>query len=227
MHIHGNKEALESIINDIKNENISEVICLGDVIGLGPNSSECLDLIINNNIKMILGNHELYAVYGTEIDDEMSERVKKHHHWVDKQIKGYQRDFLSKCNLSMYKEFHSKKILFEHFLMNFNPNNSYPFYDFDIIDNGSIKDIVKTLDYDLIFIGHEHKDFSIDNKLYDVGSSGCRSDNYTKYTILDTDSFIIDTKTISYDRKSFENNVLENDYPDREYIVKKFFNITC
>lgn len=36
--IHGNLEALEAIINDIRNSNIDEIICLGDTIGLGINS---------------------------------------------------------------------------------------------------------------------------------------------------------------------------------------------
>ena len=58
--IHGNLEALKEILKDIEKENIDDIICLGDVIGLGPNSSECLDLIIKNNIKLVLGNHELY-----------------------------------------------------------------------------------------------------------------------------------------------------------------------
>lgn len=59
--IHGNYEALKSIIEDIKKLKIDSIICLGDTIGIGPNSKECLDLIIENNITMILGNHELYT----------------------------------------------------------------------------------------------------------------------------------------------------------------------
>ena len=50
--IHGNLQALESIIKDIKEKRIDNVYCLGDVIGIGPNPKECLDLIINNNIKI-------------------------------------------------------------------------------------------------------------------------------------------------------------------------------
>ena len=34
--IHGNYEALTSIYDDIKKNNIDEIIFLGDVIGLGP-----------------------------------------------------------------------------------------------------------------------------------------------------------------------------------------------
>ena len=48
--VHGNYEALKSIIEDIKINNYDEIICLGDVVGLGPNPKECLDLIRNNNI---------------------------------------------------------------------------------------------------------------------------------------------------------------------------------
>ena len=51
--IHGNLEALKTIINDIKSKNVDEIICLGDTIGLGSESKECLDLIIENNIKRI------------------------------------------------------------------------------------------------------------------------------------------------------------------------------
>ena len=36
--IHGNLEALESILEDIKTKNIDEIICLGDTIAIGPNS---------------------------------------------------------------------------------------------------------------------------------------------------------------------------------------------
>ena len=34
--IHGNLEALEAILEDIKKNQFDEVICLGDVIGIGP-----------------------------------------------------------------------------------------------------------------------------------------------------------------------------------------------
>lgn len=33
--IHGNREALISIIKDIKKEGIKKIICLGDTIGIG------------------------------------------------------------------------------------------------------------------------------------------------------------------------------------------------
>ncbi len=99
------------------------------------------------------------------------------------------------------------------------------FHDLKIAKDGSIKKITKSLNYDLIFIGHEHSDFCVDNKLYDVGSSGCRKDNVTRYTMFDTDTFKVEIKNIQYDRANFEQDLLKHDYPDRNLISKCFFGI--
>ena len=224
--IHGNKEALNSIINDIKKNNIEEIICLGDIIGIGPNPKECMDIIVDNNIEMVLGNHELYYLKGTEIDDEIKEGELKHHKWVKEQLTDRHKQYLEKCNLTLEKVYNEKRVLLEHFLIDENSKDQYPFHEFNIINDGSIKDIVKDLNYDLIFIGHEHKEFIVDNKLYDVGSSGCRKDNITRYTVLDTDTFEVETKTIEFDREQFEKDLLERDYPDRNLIANWFFGIT-
>ena len=223
--IHGNREALTSIMEDIKKEGISEIICLGDTIGIGPNPNECMNIIVDNNIKMVLGNHELYFLKGTQIDDEMSEGEIKHQNWIKKQITDIQKQYLEKCNLTLEMNYNGKKVLFEHFPIDHNSKDQYPFHDLKIVKDGSINEITKFLNYDLIFIGHEHNAFSVDNKLYDVGSSGCRKDNITQYTIFDTDTFTIQIKKIEYDRINFEQDLLKNDYPDRNLIAKWFFGI--
>ena len=64
--VHALYEPLLSVINDIKERNISEVYSLGDNIGFGINPEEVLDLIIDNNIVMINGNAEEYAIIGTD-----------------------------------------------------------------------------------------------------------------------------------------------------------------
>ena len=222
--IHANKEALISIIENIKKENIDEIICLGDIIGIGPNPKECLDIIVDNNIKTVLGNHELYFLKGTDID-VMGDGEIKHQNWVKKQITDKQKQYLEKCSMTIEKEYNGKRILFEHFLIDYNSQKQNPFYDLNIIKEDTINEIVKSLDYELVFIGHEHNEFSIDNKLYDIGSSGCTKDNKTKYTILDTDTLNIETKIITYDRDRFEKSLLEKDYPDRNLIAKWFFGI--
>ncbi len=44
--IHGNVEALNSVLEDIGKQSVDEVLCLGDVVGYGPNPCECLDIVM-------------------------------------------------------------------------------------------------------------------------------------------------------------------------------------
>ena len=56
--IHGNIEALKVVLEDIRGQGISEIYCLGDVIGYGPNPRECIDLCTDLEV-CLLGNHDL------------------------------------------------------------------------------------------------------------------------------------------------------------------------
>jgi predicted phosphodiesterase len=62
--IHGNLEALEAVLDDITHRNIDQVICLGDVIGYGPNPRECVDLAAQCARICLLGNHDQAVLYG-------------------------------------------------------------------------------------------------------------------------------------------------------------------
>lgn len=61
--IHGNLEALRAVLADIKALGIREIVCLGDIVGYGPNPVECLRLA--PGFKVVLkGNHDAAAVSG-------------------------------------------------------------------------------------------------------------------------------------------------------------------
>ena len=47
--IHGNLEGLEAVLADIESQGISEIYCLGDIIGYGPNPRECIDQMMVEN----------------------------------------------------------------------------------------------------------------------------------------------------------------------------------
>jgi predicted phosphodiesterase len=61
--IHGNLEALEVVLDDIKSQGISEIYCLGDIIGYGPNPRECIDLVMEHCKVTLLGNHDQGAMF--------------------------------------------------------------------------------------------------------------------------------------------------------------------
>ena len=43
--IHGNLEAFTAVLGEIERRGIQHVVCLGDIVGYGPNPMECLDLV--------------------------------------------------------------------------------------------------------------------------------------------------------------------------------------
>jgi predicted phosphodiesterase len=56
--IHGNVEALEAVLADAKAVGVDAMVCLGDVVGYGPEPGACVDLVAQNCDVMIRGNHD-------------------------------------------------------------------------------------------------------------------------------------------------------------------------
>lgn len=61
--IHGNLEALQSVLADIERQGIKEIYCLGDVVGYGASPKECLDLVIDRCTATLCGNHDQAVFY--------------------------------------------------------------------------------------------------------------------------------------------------------------------
>lgn len=61
--IHGNLEALRAVLADIRSQGVTEIFCLGDIVGYGPNPCECLDEVIQRCKVTILGNHDQAAMF--------------------------------------------------------------------------------------------------------------------------------------------------------------------
>jgi predicted phosphodiesterase len=61
--IHGNLEALNAVMADIGEQRIDRIICLGDIVGYGPNPCQCLDIVIQKCQLTILGNHDQAALF--------------------------------------------------------------------------------------------------------------------------------------------------------------------
>ncbi|MCP4095810.1 MAG: metallophosphoesterase family protein [Mariniblastus sp.] len=72
--IHGNFEALTAVLADIETQGISEIYCLGDVIGYGPNPRECIDRCREFALTL-LGNHDNGALFDPEGFSSGAERA--------------------------------------------------------------------------------------------------------------------------------------------------------
>ena len=59
--IHGNLEAFQVVLDDIRAQNATHVVCLGDVVGYNANPKECLQIVRDMNIPVVKGNHDEYC----------------------------------------------------------------------------------------------------------------------------------------------------------------------
>ncbi len=57
--IHGNMEAFLKVLEDADHSRATQLFCLGDCIGYGPEPNKVLDKIKEYKIPTVLGNHEL------------------------------------------------------------------------------------------------------------------------------------------------------------------------
>jgi predicted phosphodiesterase len=56
--IHANLAALEAVLADARKRRPDRYICLGDVVGYGPNPAECLQALRDLDAEVVQGNHE-------------------------------------------------------------------------------------------------------------------------------------------------------------------------
>lgn len=56
--IHGNLEALHAVWDDLEKQRPDKVLCLGDMVGYGPDPQQVVDHIRQHEVLVTLGNHE-------------------------------------------------------------------------------------------------------------------------------------------------------------------------
>lgn len=72
--IHGNFVALEEVLKDIDSKGITEIYCLGDVVGYYSQVNECCDELRYRNVQCVMGNHDWYMASGTDCERSQSVR---------------------------------------------------------------------------------------------------------------------------------------------------------
>ncbi|MDE0960656.1 MAG: metallophosphoesterase family protein [Planctomycetota bacterium] len=56
--IHGNREALDAVFDLLDQQGVDRTLCLGDVVGYGPDPSACLKMVRDRCDVIVAGNHE-------------------------------------------------------------------------------------------------------------------------------------------------------------------------
>lgn len=91
--IHSNLEALETSIGIIREQKISEVVCLGDIIGYGANPNECIALVRGLTPHILLGNHDEAAVL-LEKTEHFNPYARVAAEWTHDELTNEHREFV-------------------------------------------------------------------------------------------------------------------------------------
>ena len=70
--IHGNYEALSEVMKKADEMGVSDIYCLGDIVGYYCQVNECCDELRKRKVKCVLGNHDWYMVSGTKCERSRS-----------------------------------------------------------------------------------------------------------------------------------------------------------
>lgn len=181
--IHSNIEAFEAVLADIDSQGITEIYCLGDLVGYGPNPIECIDIMQKRGGLCLLGNHDQATLFDPEGFNNSAERAI---FWTREQLENPRLpnandrwDFLNE-RPRMYRD---EDFLFVHGSPR-NPLNEYVFQD-DIYNERKMERLFGVIQK-YSFQGHTHVPgiFTEDREFFTPDDLGGR------YTLGDSKAMI-------------------------------------
>lgn len=155
--IHGNLEALQAVLADIDERGLKEIVCLGDVIGYGPNPRECLDIVLERCRFSMMGNHDHAVLYEPANFNTAAERAA---YWTrltleaepDRAARNRRWAFLGKLPVRLREG----QILYVHASPR-RPINEYIFPEDVFTNPQKVLSNFERLDAQLCFVGHTHQ----------------------------------------------------------------------
>jgi diadenosine tetraphosphatase ApaH/serine/threonine PP2A family protein phosphatase len=92
--IHGNLEAFRAVLTRIADLGVERMVCLGDLVGYNANPNECVDIVRNEGIISVLGNHDSRAC-GMEQPDNFNATAARAVLWTRDRLTDENRAFLA------------------------------------------------------------------------------------------------------------------------------------
>ena len=226
--IHGNLEAFIEVLVDIDQSGVAEIICLGDIVGYGPNPEEVVQKVRALQIPTIMGNHEL------AVSDK---RALKWFNPVARTSLKKTIQFLSEDSIQYIRELPSSIVSHGCRFVHGFPPDSVRTYVFQISEEALFDTFIEMKEK-ICFIGHTHMlkliqfdgDSVIEKPLkkgvteidadkryiLNIGSVGQPRDgnNHAKYVIWDADKNQLELKYISYDVELVAERIIAKGFPE-------------
>jgi predicted phosphodiesterase len=223
--IHANIQAWNAVLLDIREHNIDKIICLGDIVGYGPNPAEVLTSVHTTVDFFVLGNHDA-VVCGKMSADLFNDRAADVIRWTQNAVNRNAAALLKKVPLSLVGEnFRCCHASFS------NPG----MFDY-ILSEEDAKESFDAVNEQLLFCGHTHvpelyvlgdsgvphrldaQDFGLEsNKRYivNVGSVGNPRAGapVASYCIYDSNDLAVIWRSVHFDLYSYKQALVDKNLP--------------
>ena len=233
--VHGNAHALKAVLKELDcRQDIEHIYCLGDMIAIGPDSNEVLELLFSRqDVSMITGNHDeaVLALINNEPHPLSHPHVKEHHEWIAERL---EERFISKLgNLPrlIQKEVLGHSIVFTHYHLDTKKMNAHiskdPFARIVQPSLRNMEDLFGSQNVDLICFGHHHPVhfFKGERTTYlNPGSLGCADEPVARYGVVSIDEkrIHVELAETEYENNDFLHSYEKLNVPTREFILKTF-----
>ena len=223
--IHSNWPALDAVLSDLAlQDGVDEVICLGDVVGYGPDPVRCLEHVRGSGWLTLVGNHDRACIDPTVLgwfNADAAAAVR----WSIKQLEAEQLEWLG--GLPERAERAGCQ------LVHGSPRD--PVYEY-ILDSETAEANLRLIGDGLCFHGHTHVPgvFHVEHgevthtyrhdalpvagpALVNPGSVGQPRDGDpdASYGIWDTEESTFEFRRVPYDREVVKRAILDSDLPPR------------
>jgi diadenosine tetraphosphatase ApaH/serine/threonine PP2A family protein phosphatase len=209
--IHANLQAWNAVLLDIRSSGVDKILCLGDLVGYGPQPAETLQSLYEHVDHFILGNHDAAAcgkLDASYFNDGARELIE----WTREQLNPEAIAFLQKLPLTL----HAGSFRCAH--GDFSAPGAFRY----VVDPEDAEPSWQAVDEQLLFVGHSHdpaifvrgesgaphrvsaQDFALEEGkryLVNVGSVGQPRDGDARacYCIYDTSSGDVLWRRIPFD----------------------------
>jgi predicted phosphodiesterase len=142
--IHGNYHALEAVLAEIRSEAPTELWCLGDVVGYGPEPNRCCEALEASASLSLAGNHDL-AVLGALPLEAFNDDAAAAARWTQTVLNEHSRSFLAGLEPSGQR----------HGTALFHGSPLDPVWDY-VLSEAAAKASFERVEAPLILVGHTH-----------------------------------------------------------------------
>ncbi len=223
--IHGNLDAFEVVLDDIRNQNATHIVCLGDVVGYNARPRECLKIVRDMNIPCVKGNHDEYCSSEDNLDG-FNPHAADAVLWTRQQLSDEERQWLRDLKYTRmaanFTMVHATLDVPERWGYVFDKlaaAASFPYQNTQVCFFGHTHVPVAFM-RDTAVRGGTYSKFKIDPaKKYfiNVGAVGQPRDNNPKaaYVLYDMDAQTIELRRLDYDIAAAQMKILEAGLPER------------